>query len=190
MFLCCKPPESDLRQFVSSLSQSNFSYSHVGATAASIPLGYVVDHNRVQIGLGANAWKRGMDAVTSWEMFNTGWTDLCWPDAPIRVGTNVAVLIRHYGFYSLNGARIVYLIDEDGPVKRFGFAYGTLLEHAESGEERFLVEWNQREDSVWYDLLAFSKPAQLLSRMGFPLARALQRRFAEDSKARMVTVVW
>jgi uncharacterized protein (UPF0548 family) len=34
----------------------------------------------------------------------------------------------------LNACRIVYVVDEEGPVKRFGFAYGTLPEHAESGK--------------------------------------------------------
>ena len=61
-----------------------------------------------------------------------------------HVGSDVAILIHHFGCHSLNGARIVYLIDDDGPVKRFGFAYGTLQEHAESGEERFMVEWNRK----------------------------------------------
>src|SRR4051794_19315424 len=106
-------------------------------------------------------------------MFSLGWTPLCWPDTPIRFGADVAVLIRHFGFYSLNGARIVYVIDDDGPPKRLGFAYGTLLEHAESGEERFMVEWNREDDSVWYDLLAFSRPRNFLSRLGFPIARIL-----------------
>jgi alpha-ketoglutarate-dependent taurine dioxygenase len=49
------------------------------------------------------------------------------------------------------------------PVRRFAFAYGTLAEHAESGEERFQVEWRE-DDSVWYDILAFSRPNQLFSR--------------------------
>jgi uncharacterized protein (UPF0548 family) len=31
----------------------------------------------------------------------------------------------------------VYVIEEGELVKKFGFAYGTLAEHAESGEERF-----------------------------------------------------
>ncbi|HEV3306332.1 MAG TPA: DUF1990 family protein [Candidatus Sulfotelmatobacter sp.] len=67
--------------------------------------------------------------------------------------------------------------------KRFGFAYGTLGEHAESGEERFTVEWSRDDDSVWYDILAFSRPRQMLARLGYPLSRLLQKRFAEDSKA-------
>jgi uncharacterized protein (UPF0548 family) len=122
-------------------------------------------------------------------MFELGWVQLCWPDAAIRSGSNVAVLVRHYGFYSLNGARIVYTIDDDGPNKRFGFAYGTLEDHAESGEERFAVEWDQQGDDVYYDLLAFSKPAKLLSRLAFPLSRSLQKRFASGSKAAMLAFV-
>jgi len=74
-------------------------------------------------------------------------------------------------------------------VKRFGFAYGTLEEHAESGEERFTVEWNRDEDKVWYDILAFSRPRQMLAKLGYPLSRLLQKRFAEGSKAAMVQTV-
>jgi hypothetical protein len=72
------------------------------------------------------------------------------------------------------------------PIKRFGFAYGTLAEHAESGEERFTVEWHGEDDTVWYDVLAFSRPRQVLARLGYPLSRLLQKRFAEGSKATML----
>ena len=71
------------------------------------------------------------------QMFNIPWVHLYWPIAPIQVGTEVAVSVHHFGFHSLNACRIVYVVDEDGTIKRLGFAYGTLWEHAESGEERF-----------------------------------------------------
>ena len=189
MFLLAAPSEAEIQKFVSGLSESKFSYPAVGATASVVPDTYVTDHNRVRLGSGSSDWDTAVAAIRSWEMFNIGWTRLCWPDTPIRVGADVAILIRHFGFYSLNGARIVYLIDDAGPIKRYGFAYGTLQEHAESGEERFMVEWNQEDDSVWYDLLAFSRPSHFLSRVGFPLARSLQKRFAADSKMRMVAAV-
>lgn len=112
--------------------------------------------------------------------------NLRWPSAPIQIGTDVAVSVHHFGFYSLNACRIVYVIDEEGPVKRFGFAYGTLAEHAESGEERFTIEWNRDDDKVWYDILAFSRPRRTLAKLGYPLSRLLQRRFAEGSKTSMV----
>ena len=189
MFLFAAPSDTEIRKFVSRLSVSNYSYTEVGATASAIPDTYIIDRNRVQLGSGAGDWDRAVKAIRSWEMFNIGWTQLCWPNTPIRVGADVAILIRHFGFHSLNGARIVYVIDDEGPRKRYGFAYGTLQEHAESGEERFMVEWNQNDDSVWYDLIAFSRPSHLLSRLGFPLARMLQKRFAADSKMRMVAAV-
>ena len=124
-----------------------------------------------------------------WEMFNLGWVCVFQADAPIEVGTCAVVIVRHLGFYSLNAARIVYRIEEDGPVKRYGFAYGTLDEHAERGEERFLVEWNREDDSVWYDLFAFSQPRHPLARFGYPVSRMLQSRFARDSKRAMVAAV-
>lgn len=117
------------------------------------------------------------------------WLRLDRTSAPIQVGTDVAVSVHHFGFYSLNACRIVYVVDEEDPVKRFGFAYGTLAEHAESGEERFAVEWDRGEDTVWYDILAFSRPRNLLARLGYPLSRLLQKRFAEDSKAAMLEAV-
>ena len=119
-------------------------------------------------------------------MFSMPWVSLHWPSAPLQSGIDVAVSVHHFWLYSLNACRIVYVVDEEGPIKRFGFAYGTLAEHAESGEERFTVEWNRDDDKVWYDILAFSRPRQMLARLGYPLSRLLQKRFAEGSKAAMV----
>jgi hypothetical protein len=61
------------------------------------------------------------------------------PDTPILAGQAVAVVACLFGLWWLNACRIVYVVDEQGPVQRFGFAYGTLPDHAESGEERFTV---------------------------------------------------
>jgi uncharacterized protein (UPF0548 family) len=101
----------------------------------------------------------------------------------------VVVIARLFGLWWLNACRIVYLVDEPGPVQRYGFAYGTLPEHAESGEERFTVEWHEQDDAVWYDILAFSRPQQLLARLGYPLTRRLQKRFARDSATAMQRAV-
>src|SRR5260370_38795913 len=92
-------------------------------------------------------------------------------------------MARLFGLWWLNACRIVYVVDEEGPVRRFGFAYGTLPEHAESGEERFTVEGHEADDAVWYDILAFSRPQQLLARLGYPFARRPPKPFARDSAA-------
>ena len=189
LFSLTSPSEAEIRRFISKQKDSGFSYPEVGASAATVPTGYNVDHNRVQLGSGEVTWKRAVDAIRAWKMFSMPWVSLHWPSAPIQVGTDVAVSIHRFGFYSLNACRIVYVVHDEGPMNRFGFAYGTLAEHAESGEERFTIEWNREDDSVWYDILAFSRPRQMLARLGYPLSRLLQKRFAGGSKAAMFQAV-
>lgn len=116
------------------------------------------------------------------------------PRAParlrVREGRTLAVLGRHFPFWSLNAIRIVYLLaDETNGIVRFGFAYGTLPGHMESGEERFLVEWKREDDSVWYDLLGFARWRHPLARLGSFYARRVVRRFARDSARAMLRAV-
>jgi uncharacterized protein (UPF0548 family) len=73
--------------------------------------------------------------------------------------------------FAIVACRIVYVEDEP---HRFAFAYGTLPTHPESGEERFEVVRNG--DDVSFVVTAFSRPRQLLARIGKPIARAMQRR--------------
>jgi uncharacterized protein (UPF0548 family) len=117
-------------------------------------------------------------------MFRLGWVEAHGTDAPLAPGLTAAPL-AHFGLWFLNACRVVYLIDEE---RRFGFAYGTLADHAERGEERFLVEWRE-DDSVWYDVLAFSRPGHWLTWLGFPVVRRLQKRFAAGSLAAMARAV-
>jgi hypothetical protein len=41
-------------------------------------------------------------ALFRWEMFNTGWTTVTADTAPARPGTNVAVVVRHFGLWSVH----------------------------------------------------------------------------------------
>lgn len=186
LFLVRKPSNAGVDDFLRSQREAPFSYELVGASReAPVSVNsHVADHNRARLGEGEETFSRAVEALRGWRMFDVGWVRLCWPDAPVEVGTTVAVLGRHYGFWSLGACRIVYLVEEENDVRRSGFAYGTLPEHAESGEERFTVEL--REDgSVWYDLYAFSRPNHVLAKLGYPFARRLQWRFAQDSMRAM-----
>jgi uncharacterized protein (UPF0548 family) len=181
-----KPSAELLRDFLAMQSKLDLTYPAVGATAAVPPAGYVVDRTRIKLGEGASVFAAAKAALGRWEQFRLGWVEAWPPDAPIRAGQVVAVIARLFGLWCLNACRIVSVVDEEGPVRRYGFAYGTLPEHAESGEERFTVEWEEEEgDAVWYGILAFSRPLRLLTRLGYPLARRLQKRFAKDSAAAM-----
>jgi uncharacterized protein (UPF0548 family) len=189
MFLLREPSAAAIETFLAAQQHQSFSYPEVGASRGQAPAGYNVDHNRVLLGFGEGAFMKAIAAINSWQMFNLGWCRVYPAAAPIEVGTTVAVLVRHFGFWSLNACRIVYLLEEQGRLHRCGFAYGTLAGHAEVGEERFSVEWDKADGSVWYDLYAFSYPGHLMARAGYPLSRALQRRFAKGSKAAMVGAV-
>jgi uncharacterized protein (UPF0548 family) len=185
MFLLRKPTEEVVSQFIAAEQTLPFSYSEVGATQTAAPGGYTVDHNRIKLGQGEDTYQRAVEALRSWKHFDLGWLAIVPRNTPIAIGRVVAVRAQTFGFWSLSACRIVYLIEEREPVKRFGFAYGTLPNHVECGEERFTIEW-QEDDSVWYDVYAFSHPQHPLVKLGFPITRRLQKRFARESLAAMV----
>jgi uncharacterized protein (UPF0548 family) len=188
MLLLHPPTAPQIRRFLAAQARLPFSYPAVGATRTVPPPRQVVDHNRVQLGTGPACWAAAQAALRRWEMFHLGWVWLYRPSAPIRPGTVVGVVSRQWGFWTLNACRIVYAVDEAGPPHRFGFAYGTLPDHLERGEERFTVEYHP-DGAVWYDILAFSRPQHPLAYLGFPVVRLYQRRFARDSKRAMQAAV-
>ena len=188
MFTLARPNDSTIRSFLADRAADFFSYSEVGASRTSAPPGYNVDHNRVLLGHGEETFERAKAAIGEWQMFAIGWVELIHPSESICAGMNVGILAHTLGLYSLSSCRVVYLLDESTPVRRFGFGYGTLTHHIERGEERFSVEWLE-DDSVWYDILAFSQPRHILARLGHFASRHYQRRFAVDSMAAMKRAV-
>lgn len=184
-----KPVAESIRHFLLEQAELPFSYAAVGATADEPPGGFDVDHTRIKLGEGEQVFQAGRAALQRWEQFRLGWVE-AWPaDTAIQSGEVVAVMGRAIGVWWLNSCRIAYVVDESGQISKFGFAYGTLPGHVESGEERFLVEWDQGDNSVWYDILAFSRPNHFLTRYGYPVVRRLQKRFGRDSAASMLRAV-
>jgi len=181
-----RPSSETIREFLTSQSKFGFTYSAVGATATVPPAGYVVDHTRIKLGEGEEVFTRAKLALGCWHQFRLGWVEAWPPETPIQTGEVVAVIARKVGLWWLNACRIVYVVDDEVPIRRFGFAYGTLPDHAETGEERFLVDWDRASGEVWYDILAFSHPHQLLTRLGYPYIRRVQQRFRKESAAAMV----
>lgn len=173
-----RPTPAEVNAYLSRLRDAPFSYREVGASRGeSAPAGYVVDHRRILVGVGGQAFAAARACLRRWEMFRLGWVSLWRPGTPVEPGAVVATLARLVGTWWLNPCRIVYVEDE---ARRFRFAYGTLAGHVETGEERFTVEWLD-DDTVWYDLYAFSRPGHWLTRAGYPAARMLQKRFGVGS---------
>ena len=184
-----KPSIESLRQFVAEQARLDFNYNSVGATAQTPPDGYVVDRTRIELGAGDTIFQAAKTALEQWRHFGLGWVEAWPPQTPLQAGEVVAVMGRGMGVWWLNACRIVYTVNEIGPSTRFGFAYGTLPGHVESGEERFLIEWDRDADTVWYDIVAYSKPNHVLTRLGYPFVRRLQKRFGRDSATAMFRAV-
>ena len=185
MLLLRKPTAESIRRFLTAQAKLPFTYTAVGATAKSPPAGFVVDHTRVKLGEGEPVFYSARAALQRWEQFRLGWVEPSSPDTPIKPGEVVAVIGRAIGLWWLNSCRVVYVVDESEPNRKFGFAYGTLPGHVESGEERFLIEWDRGDNSVWYDIVAFSRPNHFLIRLGYPMVRRTQKQFGRESAEAM-----
>jgi uncharacterized protein (UPF0548 family) len=66
--------------------------------------------------------------------------------------------------------RVVYVIDEPD---RQGFAYGTITDHPEQGEELFTVT-RGHQGETWLEIIAFSRPASRLVASAGPMNRLAQ----------------
>jgi uncharacterized protein (UPF0548 family) len=191
MFTLSEPSSDDVARFIASQSNSPFTYAEVGATRfdpVAAPRGFVRDHNRVRLGQGIEVYERALQALKQWRQFDLGWVKIVPTGVKLEKDAVVAVKARACGTWSLSACRVVYLLDEQQPYPRSGFAYGTLSDHVERGEERFMIEWDPTDESIWYDILAFSRPRHPLVRLSAPVARMLQKRFARESMAVMKSV--
>lgn len=92
--------------------------------------------------------------------------------APLIVPDAVCVMTFAPAPFALTiPCRVVYTISD---ADERGFAYGTLPGHPEAGEEAFLLRRNTG-GGIDFTIIAFSRPATLLARIGGPATRAVQR---------------
>ncbi len=188
MFLAQRPSDEAIERFLRESQGLPLSYAPIGIVSdeARRP---ALDAATSVIGRGRTDFERARAALLAWKQFDIGWVETFPRNAPVAIGTVVAVLIRHLGFWSLNGCRIVYSIGRPDGDTWFGFAYGTLTNHAESGEELFEVFVEPTTQNVVYRIHATSWPQATLARIGQPIVRALQARFRRHSAAAMQRAV-
>ncbi len=169
------------------LPDQKFSYPEVAATAdlgsplpRSLAATYNVDRHEFCLGTGRVLFERARAALEAWSHFEIPWLEFHGATTPVRSDQVVATLISVAGLWFLNPCRVVYAeLSADSNLA--AFAYGTLCGHVESGEERFTVSFNPVTQEVVYEIAAFSRPAIILTKLGYPLTRRLQRRFALSS---------
>lgn len=184
MFLTRRPSSFEIAQFLKQSRNLPLSFDQI-RIARENPGGFKVDEVSAVLGHGQDAFARARIALSAWRHFDLGWVELFPRHAPIEPETVVAVLVRHLGFWSLNGCRVLYLTGEPDHESKFGFAYGTLMNHGEMGEELFEVAMDPQSKEVTYRIRAVSRPRAFLARLGFPATRAFQARFRRDSIAAM-----
>jgi len=180
MFLIRRPSQGEIAEFLEQSRDLPLSYDPVGI-AREHRTGFNADQASAVIGRGQETFERAKIALAQWRHYEMGWVDLFPHRASIEPGSVVAVLVRHLGFWSLNGCRVVYGIGDRQTGSSFGFAYGTLTNHAELGEEIFEVLLEPESQEVIYRIQAVSKAHAVMARIGYPVARYFQERFRRDS---------
>jgi uncharacterized protein (UPF0548 family) len=101
MLLLRKPSTETVRDFLEAQKKLDFIYGAVGATAATFPVGFVVDHTRTLLGFGETFYQGAAAALVRWEHFRLGWVEV-WPqDTAIRAGEAVAVVAAFGAPYSI-----------------------------------------------------------------------------------------
>jgi uncharacterized protein (UPF0548 family) len=175
-----KPSGEALSRFLADRIDEGFSYQGSDVAEPS-PVGFKVDEESTVLGRGPAVFARARIGLQAWQHFALPWVTVYPAVPPIARGTTVVVVARYLGLWWLNACRVVRVISDEPD--RWGFSYGTLWAHAESGEESFIVQIQPPDGVVTYRLRAVSRPRALVARIGYPFARALQARFRVDSAA-------
>ena len=183
MFLLRRPTPREIERFIDRSHGLPLSYGPTGIVRHRPAKRF--DEQVVAVGRGEADFERACGALERWNHFNIGWVEAFPARSSIEAGTDVAVLIRHLGFWSLNGARVLYQVGGTDGQDAFGYAYGTLTNHAESGEELFEVSIDRQSGDVMYRIRAVSRPQSALTWIGQPTVRLFQARFRHDSAVAM-----
>jgi uncharacterized protein (UPF0548 family) len=171
------PTAEQLSHFLARQRTAPLTYDEVGATFdAQLPNGYHHVRDGVVLGAGPDAWERARAAIRGWAAHRGAGITVVPEAAPIEEGTTVAVVTSLGPLHVLASCRIVRVVDD---AERYGFAYGTLPAHPEEGEERFVVT-RDGDATVRFEVVAFSRPHDLLTKLGGPIPRRIQARATQQ----------
>lgn len=172
--------------------------------------GYVFNSVRVKLGAGQATFLKGREELKNWRHFQLGWASVD-SKTPVKAGERFCVHVNELFAWVLTPLEIIYVKDTHnlesltmfqkgsftaqeslsnrGDLKgNFAFGSGTLEGHLLAGEEMFAIRWEE-DNSVWYELLSFSKPAKLLSKATYPYVQWRQKLFANQSSNAMLRAI-
>src|SRR5262245_51366769 len=119
MFLIRRPSLRELEALVSRSAELPLSYRPVGI-AMDAPRGFRLDIEKVIVGHGETVFSKAKMALREWRHFKLGWVEVFPPRPSIEAGTEVAVLVNHLGFWSVNRCRVVYSVSDSTELRQFG----------------------------------------------------------------------
>jgi uncharacterized protein (UPF0548 family) len=171
VFSLRRPSPGDLARVIAQQADCELTYAEQGATAGSLPAGYRHDHWETDLGgFDQMLFDRHGAALRDWQVQRGAGLSV-YPAEPVRPGLTFAVWLRLAGAYVTAAGRVVYVTSE---ADRCGFAYGTLPQHPEQGEEAFHVI--KAGTRMLFRVTAFSRPRHPLARAGAPISRLTQFR--------------
>lgn len=166
-----KPSLAALQAIREAQATQAVTYPGVGATRGdAAPAGYHWIRKSAALGQGDEVFRRACAGLRAWAPQRHARMTVIAPDA-FAEGETVVLALRSGLVWTSAASRIVWVTDEPG---RYGYAYGTLPHHPESGEEAFVVERGP-DGAVRFVITAFSRPVHPLARLGGPLTVAVQR---------------
>jgi uncharacterized protein (UPF0548 family) len=122
----------------------------------------------------ATTWTQATDALKAWAAHTSAGARVR-PHAEPVAGLTVALAVRVGPAWVVAGCRVTEVVDT---AREYGFTYVTLPGHPERGEESFTLRLGH-DGRITFTIAATSKPADLLARLGTPVARTVQRRTSQ-----------
>ncbi len=161
-----------MQRLLGDLESAEPTYSDIGATLAGTPPeGFAHDHYAAVLGHGSEAFQRAVTGLKTWEAHRLPGMRVFPDGQEIRTGATVVVTLGTSIAALAVPCRIIGVIDGQ---TRWGFAYGTLPGHPEQGEESFVVSIAP-DQTVRFEIDAFSRPGDPLVRLSGPIGRGIQR---------------
>ena len=160
---------TQLEALIAMARSASPTYQEIGASRDGLlPPGY--HHVRMEERIGdADAFERAVTGLRTWAAHDGAGLRV-YPKDPVAPDATVVAVTSIGPMRIAAPCRIVAVFKEPNA---FGFSYGTLPGHPESGEESFVLE--RRSDATYFMVRAFSRPVDPLARLSGPIGRAVQR---------------
>jgi uncharacterized protein (UPF0548 family) len=152
------------------MTTGGFTYPDVGATrSGEMPAGYRQLRARARVGAGPRVFAAAARGLRDFDMQRRAGLAVHTRATRVEPGVQASFGFGVGRLRLWAPCEVVWVVDEPD---RYGYATGTLAGHPQSGEEAFEV--SLEDDTVWFDVRVFSRPARWYTRLGGPASLLMQ----------------